>query len=56
MDVKRAIGLLNHCKVESLDYGVINGLPFFCTCGMGFDAFISLKFAEAGRRGMLTYG
>ena len=55
MDVKRAIGLLNHCKVESLDYGVINGLPFFCTCGMGFDAFISLKFAEAGRRGRLTY-
>ena len=40
---------------ESFDYGVINGQPFFCTCGMGFDAFISLKFAEAGKRGPITY-
>jgi diacylglycerol kinase family enzyme len=37
------------------DYGLINGMPFFCTCGMGFDAFISLKFAEAGKRGPITY-
>ena len=34
---------------------MINDLPFFCTCGMGFDAFISLKFAEAGKRGPITY-
>ena len=34
---------------------LINGMPFFCTCGMGFDAFISLKFAEAGKRGPITY-
>ena len=38
-----------------LDYGIINGKPFFCTCGMGFDAFISMKFAEAGKRGPATY-
>jgi diacylglycerol kinase family enzyme len=30
-------------------------MPFFCTCGMGFDAFISMKFAEAGKRGPVTY-
>ncbi len=30
-------------------------MPFFCTCGMGFDAFISMKFAEAGKRGVITY-
>ena len=29
--------------------------PFFCTCGVGFDAFVSLKFAAAGRRGPLSY-
>ncbi len=28
---------------------------FFCTCGVGFDAFVSLKFAHAGKRGVLTY-
>ncbi|MDE6353827.1 MAG: YegS/Rv2252/BmrU family lipid kinase [Prevotella sp.] len=55
MDVSKAIRIINHCKIEALDYGVINGYPFFCTCGMGFDAFISLKFAEAGKRGPITY-
>ena len=55
MDTKKAITIINSCKIESFDYGVINGMPFFCTCGMGFDAFISLKFAEAGKRGPITY-
>lgn len=55
IDIRRAIGLINKCNIEALDYGVINGLPFFCTCGMGFDAFISMKFAEAGKRGPITY-
>ena len=55
MDTVKAIELINQCQIESFDYGVINGLPFFCTCGMGFDAFISLKFAEAGKRGPITY-
>lgn len=55
MDARKAISLINSHKVEALDYGIINGLPFFCTCGMGFDAFISLKFAEAGKRGPITY-
>ena len=55
LDVKKAIGIINSYNAETFDYGVINGLPFFCTCGMGFDAFISLKFAEAGKRGPITY-
>ena len=55
LDVKKAIQILNACCIEDFDYGVINDLPFFCTCGMGFDAFISLKFAEAGKRGPITY-
>jgi YegS/Rv2252/BmrU family lipid kinase len=55
LDVKKAIGIINSCKIDTFDYGVINGMPFFCTCGMGFDAFISLKFAEAGKRGPITY-
>ena len=55
IDIRKAIRLINQCRIESFDYGVINELPFFCTCGMGFDAFISLKFAEAGKRGPITY-
>ena len=55
MDVKKSLEIINASKIEDFDYGVINDLPFFCTCGMGFDAFISLKFAEAGKRGPITY-
>ena len=55
IDTSKAISIINQCQIEPFDYGVINGLPFFCTCGMGFDAFISLKFAEAGKRGPITY-
>ena len=55
MDTKKVIAMINACNIETFDYGVINNLPFFCTCGMGFDAFISLKFAEAGKRGPVTY-
>ena len=55
LDIRKALGIINSCQIETFDYGVINGLPFFCTCGMGFDAFISLKFAEGGKRGPITY-
>ncbi len=55
MNLKGAIELINDAVIHDLDYGDINGHPFFCTCGMGFDAFISKKFAEAGKRGPLTY-
>lgn len=55
MDVRKSIDIINKCEIHSLDYGLINEMPFFCTCGMGFDAFISLKFAMAGKRGPITY-
>ena len=55
MDAGKAIQLLNRCEIHSLDYGIINDKVFFCTCGMGFDAFISMKFSEAGKRGPITY-
>lgn len=55
MNLKKAIGIINRCEIRALDYGVINGHPFFCTCGMGFDAYISMKFSEAGKRGPVTY-
>lgn len=55
MDSKRAIEIINEGVLDVIDYGKINDVPFFCTCGVGFDAFVSLKFAKAGRRGPLTY-
>ena len=55
MKIKGAIQVLNDCEITDLDYGIINEHPFFCTCGVGFDAFIREKFAEAGKRGPITY-
>lgn len=55
MHTRKAIEIINACEIHELDYGVINEYPFFCTCGMGFDAFVSMKFAESGKRGPITY-
>ncbi|MBQ8701180.1 MAG: diacylglycerol kinase family lipid kinase [Prevotella sp.] len=55
LNVKKSIEVINYGEIHNLDYGVINSHPFFCTCGMGFDAFISMKFSEAGKRGPVTY-
>ena len=54
-NVRRAIEIINQDTIHCLDYGRINGHPFFCTCGMGFDAFVSMKFAEGKKRGLLQY-
>lgn len=51
----KAIELINQGSIKSLDYGTINDRPFFCTCGVGFDAFISERFASSEKRGLLTY-
>jgi len=55
MEPKAAIDILNQGNNICIDYGKINNIPFFCTCGVGFDAFVSLKFADSGKRGLLTY-
>jgi YegS/Rv2252/BmrU family lipid kinase len=55
MDPKAAIDIINQGNRLCIDYGKINNIPFFCTCGVGFDAFVSLKFADSGKRGLLTY-
>ena len=55
MNIKKCLQVINKCEIHSLDYGRINEHYFFCTCGMGFDAFVSQKFAESGKRGPITY-
>jgi len=55
MNAARALQLLNDGHVGQFDYCTANGRPFFCTCGMGFDAQVSHKFANEGTRGFITY-
>lgn len=54
-NVREALTTINKGYIEKVDYCTVNNRPFFCTCGAGFDAQVSLKFAEAGSRGMVTY-
>ena len=55
MNVEKALEIINLDNIESLDYCTANDRPFFCTCGVGFDAHVSQKFAEAKKRGPLSY-
>ncbi len=55
INAQRAINIINKCEVKAIDYGMVDKRPFFCTCGVGFDALISQKFAESGKRGMFSY-
>ena len=51
----RALQVINNGAVGQFDYCTVNGKPFFCTCGMGFDATVSYKFSNEGTRGFITY-
>ncbi len=55
INVERALRMIDDGIIESVDYGTVNGAPFFCTCGVGFDAQVSHKFANEDTRGLVTY-
>lgn len=55
LDASKAINIIREGNIRTIDYGSANGNIFFCTCGVGFDAFISDRFAEDKKRGPLGY-
>ncbi len=55
LDSEKAIQIILQGNTRIIDYGSANGNIFFCTCGVGFDAFISDKFADEKKRGPLGY-
>lgn len=55
MTIKGAIKVIAEDRVKPCDYATANGQPFFCTFGMGFDATVTYKFSEKGKRGLTTY-
>lgn len=55
MDVARAIEVLNSGKTMLMDTISINDDQFVSIAGVGFDALVADKFAQAGTRGFLTY-
>lgn len=52
---QRAIEMLNSAHVEAVDYGTLNGRPFLCTAGTGFDAVMGDRFVHLPRRGFAAY-
>lgn len=54
-DPYKAVKWLDKSIFTDIDYGLIENHPFFCTCGVGFDAKVSESFSNAGTRGPLTY-
>jgi diacylglycerol kinase (ATP) len=42
-------------RYQLIDSGSVNGHPFFCTSGVGFDAHIGYLFANAQQRGLRNY-
>lgn len=55
IEINKAVAFINKALPVSIDYGKINGNPFFCACGVGFDALVSNDFAKGNQRGMLSY-
>ena len=55
LDPAQAIHVINNLNTKDIDYGIINNMPFFCTCGIGFDALIGEKFDQNKRRGLVSY-
>jgi YegS/Rv2252/BmrU family lipid kinase len=55
LDLPGAVRRACQPTFQRIDAGEINGRPFFCTAGLGFDAHVSKMFARAGTRGLSTY-
>lgn len=55
VDVDRSLRVIEERHIIDADYGLANSTPFFCTCGVGFDAAVSERFARQKRRGVLMY-
>lgn len=55
LDIQKALECIRDGYSEAVDYGTVNDKIFFCTAGVGFDAAVSARFAEAKSRGPVTY-
>jgi YegS/Rv2252/BmrU family lipid kinase len=55
MNAAAALQVVNDMQIEEVDFCTVNDRPFFCTCGVGFDAQVSHKFANEDTRGLITY-
>jgi YegS/Rv2252/BmrU family lipid kinase len=55
LNYQKANQIAQNGEIISSDHGALNGNPFFCTAGTGFDAQVGQRFAQTGRRGFVSY-
>ena len=55
MDSRKALEVILGRNIRTIDYCKANNRIFFCTCGVGFDASVSERFAKRKHRGPLSY-
>jgi len=55
LKMDQAIDRINQFRAKRIDTGKVNGEAFVSTVGMGFDALVGRKFADFGKRGLLSY-
>ncbi|MDE5795243.1 MAG: diacylglycerol kinase family lipid kinase [Muribaculaceae bacterium] len=55
MDFDGAVDVIARNRPYAIDCGLAEGLPFFCTFGVGFDAVVTEKFSTGKRRGKMQY-
>ncbi|MDI9874415.1 MULTISPECIES: diacylglycerol/lipid kinase family protein [Bacteroidota] len=55
LKIDKAIQFAIQQPTAQIDACYLNEIPFFCTAGVGFDAFVANEFAQQESRGLKTY-
>ena len=55
MNVRKAVEIINEGTIDTIDSLSVNGMPCFCTAGVGYDAQVSAEYAKETSRGLATY-
>ena len=55
MNIPKACTLIRQGRTFTIDAGMANDHLFFCTAGVGFDAYIGHEFARGKSRGLYGY-
>lgn len=55
MNLETVIRQIAEGRTATIDSGSVNGRPFLCTSGIGFDAHIGNLFATSVKRGLQSY-
>jgi len=55
LTLPESIDFLLQSKPVFIDSATLNGRPFFCVAGLGFDAYVGYLFSQQAQRGWGTY-